>query len=113
MKEKNIVRDIGIQVEAPRKNCTDRHCPFHGAITVRGRIFTGKVIRDLLHSTTIIEFSRQYYLSKYERYEKRRTRIKVHIPACFEVKKGDTIRIMETRPISKTKNFVVVEVVKP
>ena len=110
MKEKSI--DIGIPVILPTKNCNDTHCPFHGFIKVRVRLFTGTVIRNVLHKTATIEFPRQYYLPKYERYEKRRTRLKAHIPPCLDIKKGDKIKIMETRPISKTKNFVAVEILK-
>jgi small subunit ribosomal protein S17 len=60
----------------------------------------------------MIEFPRKLYLSKYERFENRRTRIKAHVPPCLTIAKGDTIKIIESRPISKTKNFVAVEVVK-
>lgn len=81
-------------------------------LRTHGRIFTGRVISNVFHKTTTVEFPRQVYNSKYERFQKRRTRIKVHVPDDFEVKKGDLIKIIETRPISKTKNFVAVEVVE-
>jgi small subunit ribosomal protein S17 len=81
-------------------------------LRTHGRIFTGKVIKDVFHKTTTIEFPRQIYNEKYERFQKRRTKLKVHIPEGFNVVKGDTIKVIETRPISKTKNFLAVEVVK-
>lgn len=105
MKAKNI----GIKVKLPTKKCSDKHCPFHGKFGVRGRIFTGTVIKNLASKTAQIEFPRTYSLPKYERYEKRRTRIQVHISPCMKVKVGDKIKIMECRPISKTKNFVMIE----
>ena len=105
-------RDIGIDVAQPASACTDRHCPFHGELKVRGRIFSGPVIRDVVHKSTMIEFPRKLYIQKYERFEKRRTRIKAHVPLCITIKKGDIIKVMESRPISKTKNFVAVEVIK-
>jgi len=105
-------RNIGIQVTQPKEACNDVCCPFHGSIKLRGRTFVGKVIKEPFHKTATIEFARQFYLTKYERYEKRRTRLKVHIPPCLNVKKGHDIKIIETRPISKTKNFVVVEILK-
>ena len=49
-------------------------------------------------------------LDKYERFEKRSTRIAAHIPDCINGKTGDSVKIMECRPLSKTKKFVVVEV---
>ena len=110
MKEKKS--NIGIEVPLPSKKCNDKHCPFHNAMRIHGRRFTGKVIRNVFHNTTTIEFPRQYYIPKYERYEKKRTRIKLHVPGCMEIEKGDVIRVIETRPISKTKNFVAIEVIK-
>ena len=105
---KNLkAKNIEIVVPAPAKNCVDRHCPFHGFVKLHGRTFTGTVIRNLFHNTTTIEFPRQYYLPKYERYEKRRTRVKAHDE--MDTKIGDKVEIVETRPISKTKHFLVVK----
>ncbi len=108
--KKQQANNIGVEVPAPAKMCTDLHCPFHSALSVRGRIFTGKVVKEPFHRTTTVEFPRQFYIPKFERYEKRRSRIKAHVPDCLEVKKDSAVRIMETRKISKTKNFVVIEV---
>ena len=109
MKEK---KNIGIGVESPKEKCEDRHCPFHGEIKVRGRIFKGNVIRKSPHKTIVVEWPRSYYIQKYERYEKRRSRVKAHNPKCLDVEVGDKVVIAETRPISKTKNFVVVKIEK-
>ncbi len=94
------------------KDCKDKHCPQHGQISLRGRTFKGKIIKADAHKTVTVEWIRPYYISKYERYEKRRTRIKAHNPKCFDAKVGDMVEIKETRPISKTKNFVVVNIEK-
>ena len=56
-----------------------------------------------------MEFERRFYLSKFERYEKRRTKIKAHNPPCINAREGDIVRIHECRPLSKTKHFVIVE----
>ena len=37
--------------------------------------------------------------------------IKVHNPPCINASEGDLVKIYETRPLSKTVHFVVVEVV--
>ncbi len=105
-------RSIGIDVPFPEKTCTEEKCPFHGNLKVHGRVFVGTVTKSIFHKTATIEFPRQFYVQKYERYEKRRTRIKAHVPGCLNVVKGDTLKIAETRPLSKTKNFVAVEVIK-
>ena len=108
MKTKNI----GIEVPKPKATCKDKHCPFHGTLKVRGRIFTGKIVKASMHKTVIVEWPRLFYLPKYERFEKRKTRVKAHNTECINAKVGDEVRIMESKPISKTKNFVVIEVIK-
>ncbi|MBI2647678.1 30S ribosomal protein S17 [Candidatus Woesearchaeota archaeon] len=102
-------RNIGIAVETPKSICNDVKCPFHGKLSVRGRQFTGTVISTKMRKTAVIEFDRLKFLKKYERYEKRRTRLKSYNPECINAKEGEIVRIMECRPLSKTKNFVVIE----
>ena len=57
----------------------------------------------------MVEHSYLKYQKKYERYEKRTNRYSVHAPACFDLKAGDHVKIMECRPLSKTVSFVVIE----
>ncbi len=106
--EKNS-KSIGIKLKLPGKKCNDDRCPFHGRLKCRGKIFTGVVISTKMQKTVTVEFGRMNYLPKYERYEKRRTRIKAHNPDCINAKDGDIVRLSECRPLSKTKNFVVIE----
>ena len=89
--------------------CEDIHCPEHAGFSIRGRTFTGTVIEAKLQKTATVSWERKKYLPKYERYEKRRTKLKAHNPECIEVKKGDLVIIKECRPISKTKRFVVIK----
>lgn len=105
-------KNIGIQVDVPKKKCNDKHCPFHNGFGVHGRTFTGTVIRAGMQKTVTIEWPRLVYLPKYERYQKLRSTLKVHKPDCIEVEVGDEVDVMETRPVSKTKNFVIVSVNK-
>lgn len=102
-------RDIGLEVAKPQSACDDKHCPFHGDITIRGREFICVVTRTNAQKTAIVEWHRINYLPKYQRYEKRKSRLQVHSPLCVNAKAGDKVRIVECRPISKTKNFVIVE----
>ena len=102
-------KDIGIALEIPKQKCNDVKCPFHGNLSVRGRKFTGIVVSTKMRKTAVIEFNRLHFLKKYERYEKRRTKLKIHNPECINAKDGDIVRVMECRPLSKTKNFVVIE----
>ncbi len=91
------------------EKCNDAHCAVHKAITTRGREFVGTVINTRAQKTVTVEWGRRKYLPKYERYMKARTRMKAHSPECMKIEKGDIVRIAETRPISKTKKFVIVE----
>ena len=103
---------VGINVEIPKEKCNDRHCPFHSKLSTHGRIFVGEVIKRNVHKTSTVSWARQAYLPKYERYEKKRTKVKAHIPDCLSIEVGDKVKIMECAPISKTKNFVIVEKLK-
>ena len=76
---------------------------------LKQRVLKGVVVSDKMHRTAVVEWNRTHYLRKYERYEKRRTKLKVHNPQCISAKDGDIVRIIECRPLSKTKNFVIIE----
>ena len=102
-------RNIGLAIKGPETDCGDRHCAFHGTLTLRGREFTGTIKKAHAQKTAVIEWDRLHYLPKYQRYEKRRSRLQVHNPACINAKIGDKVKVIESRPISKTKSFVIVE----
>lgn len=91
------------------KNCGDENCPFHGTLSTRGRVFEGKIIAARMAKTATFELERRHYLPKYQRYEKRRTVLKVHNPPCIAAVADDTVKIKECRPLSKTKKFVIIE----
>ena len=107
--KKQKVRDIGYDVKPPEKECTDENCPFHGKLPVRGKILEGNVVSDKMSRTIIVESNYLHFIPKYERYERRRSRIAAHNPACINAKKGDKVKIAECRSLSKTKHFVVIE----
>ncbi|MDD1688659.1 MAG: 30S ribosomal protein S17, partial [Methanoregula sp.] len=33
--------NIGLDVQAPKQECQDVNCPFHGTLPVRGQVITG------------------------------------------------------------------------
>jgi small subunit ribosomal protein S17 len=87
----------------------DKKQPDFGSLSLRGRTFRGVVINDVMQKTVTVEWERRKQSQKYERYEKKRTRVKAHNPESIDAKKGDLVEIKECRPLSKTKNFVVVK----
>jgi small subunit ribosomal protein S17 len=101
--------DIGVAVKNPENECNDVHCAFHGGMKVHGREFTAVVIKANAQKTAVVGWERLFYLPKYQRYEKRRSKLQVHNPSCINAKAGDKVKVIESRPISKTKNFVIIE----
>lgn len=92
------------------KVCTDKNCPIHGTLSIRGSIKTGLVKSKKLASMAVVEISIISKVKKYERSAKRRSRIHAHVPICLVVKEGDDVEICECKKISKTKSFVVTKV---
>ncbi len=112
-KTKKEVKDINVAqtIAAPKANanCTDRKCVLHGGLPARGRVFEGVVLSDKMQKTVTVEWPRLFYIPKFERYEKRRSKVHAHNPACISAKTGERVRIVETRPLTKTVKFAVVE----
>lgn len=106
------MRSIGLPVQPPQGECADVDCPFHGTLSVRGRIFEGVVISDDMNEAVIIMRHYHHYVPKYLRYERRRSRIPAHNPPCIDAKIGDRVKIAECRPLSKSISFVVIEKVR-
>ena len=78
----------------------------------RGMTFVGTVVSAKASKTVSVQWERRRFVKKYERYERRTSKVAAHVPEDMEVKEGDLVRIKETRPISKTKHHVVVEVLE-
>ena len=80
--------------------------------SVRGASITGTVVSAKAPKTVTIERIITRYISKYERYKKSKSRVQAHNPEAINAKEGDLVTIGETRKLSKTKNFVVLEILK-
>jgi len=107
---------IGLDVPAPpQPDDPDTYdyetCPFYGELSVRGQLLEGEVVSTDMEKTVIVQREYDVPVPKYDRYMKRRSRIPAHVPGVLEpLSEGDTVRIAECRPLSKTKSHVVVEV---
>ena len=100
---------MSLNFKKPKKACEDTDCPFHGELPIRGRVFEGIVVTAKMEKTVVVERDYLSYISKFLRFERRRSRIPSHNPPCIDAREGDRVIIAETRPISKTVSFVVVE----
>jgi small subunit ribosomal protein S17 len=103
------MKEIGLEVKAPGKECDDNYCPFHGNLPVRKKTFEGKVVSSKMQKTVVVQMDYFKYEPKFLRSERRRSRILVHNPPCIGAKEGDRVKFAECRPISKTVSFVVIE----
>ncbi|MCU0859815.1 MAG: 30S ribosomal protein S17 [Thermoplasmata archaeon] len=107
--EKPGANDIGLDVQPPAGKCEDSNCPFHGTLPVRGGVLTGTVVATKMQGTVVVQREYMRYIPKYERYEKRTSKYLAHAPPCFQTKAGDTVTIMECRPLSKRVSYVMIE----
>ena len=108
-------RNIGVVypgLKPPERECSDRKCPWHSNISVRGSLLVGRVAKIRMHNTAVVEREYLVWVRKFKRYERRRSRIHVHNPPCVGAKEGDTVLIGETRPLSKSVSFVILGVLQ-
>ena len=75
------------------------------------RKMTGKVIKDKMHKTVVVECVDYSKDSLYGKYVKQRARFKAH-DETNQYKVGDEVEIQEHRPISREKRFIVVRLIK-
>ncbi len=75
------------------------------------RTMEGKVVSDKMDKTIVVEVVRQVQHKLYKKYMKLSKRFKAHDEenTC---KVGDVVRIGNSRPLSKTKSWVLVEIVE-
>jgi len=103
------VRNIGIPyILPPAAVCDDPLCPWHGHLKIRLKLLEVTVEKVRMHKAVVVTHEWVHYISKYNRYERRRRRIRVRVPEGIEVKPGDKVIIAETRPLSKTIAWVVI-----
>jgi small subunit ribosomal protein S17 len=71
----------------------------------------GLVVSDVMEKTVVVEVRNAAAHSTYGKIVRRNKRLKAH-DETNEAGVGDRVRIMETRPLSKTKRWRVVEILE-
>ncbi len=71
----------------------------------------GTVLSDKMDKTVVVEVERLVKHPMYKKYVRRRNRFKAH-DAGNQCRVGDRVLIEESRPLSKSKHWVVVDVVE-
>ena len=86
--------------------------PTTGAAPARGarKVRVGIVVSDKMQKTVVVRLDRRFAHPRYGKTVTRSLKVKAHDEAN-SAKTGDTVRIMETRPLSKDKRWRVVEIV--
>jgi small subunit ribosomal protein S17 len=81
--------------------------------TERGprKVRTGVVVSDKMDKTVLIRIDRQVRHRLYDKTVRRSSKLAAH-DEQNDAHVGDTVRVMETRPLSKSKRWRVVEIVE-
>lgn len=75
------------------------------------RTLTGKVVSDKMDKSIVVLIERQVQHPLYGKLIRRSTKLHAH-DESNTAKAGDVVTIKESRPISKTKSWTLVEVVE-
>ena len=94
------------------EECSDSKCYRHGNVRVRGERLSGRIVSTKGKNTAIIERDITKKIAKYQRWAKEKSRIAAHNPPCINAGVGDIVLIGETRKLSKTKAWTVMEIVQ-
>lgn len=77
----------------------------------RRKVRVGIVVSDARDKTVTVEVPMSFAHPRYDKVVRRSTKLHAHDDAN-DARVGDTVRIMETRPLSKQKRWRVVEVME-
>ena len=72
---------------------------------------TGLVISNKMDKSIVVQIERRYKHAVYGKYVKKTNKFVAH-DEKNDCNIGDTVKIMETRPLSKLKNWRLVEIIE-
>jgi len=75
------------------------------------RVITGTVVSSSMEKTAVVQSSRKFAHPVYKKYVSRRVKYMVH-DENNELAVGDTVQIVETRPLSRKKRWRLLSVVE-
>lgn len=73
--------------------------------------YVGQVVSDKMEKTVVVAIDRMVQDPRYKKFLKRTNKLKAH-DEKNEAHVGDRVKLIETRPISREKRWVVVEVLE-
>lgn len=74
------------------------------------KTLTGKVVSTKMTDTIVVSVERAYQHPVYHKTIRRHKKYKAHVQADIQVMDGDTVDIVECRPLSRDKRFIVSKV---
>ena len=72
------------------------------------KTFTGKIVSSKMKDTVVVQVERFTKHPKYGKFLKRQKKFKAH-DAGNKHKEGEVVEIVEVKPISKDKRFMILE----
>ena len=73
------------------------------------KTYTGKVVSNKMDKTVVVAITRQFQHPVYKKTVKKVAKFKAH-DENNECQVGDDVKIIETRPVSKDKRWLVLEI---
>ncbi|SPP99629.1 30S ribosomal subunit protein S17 [Candidatus Sulfobium mesophilum] len=73
------------------------------------KTYTGKVVSNKMDKTVVVAITRQFQHPVYKKTVKKVAKFKAH-DENNECRVGDAVKIIETRPVSKDKRWLVLEI---
>jgi small subunit ribosomal protein S17 len=79
------------------------------AISTVRKIIVGTVVSDRMEKTAVVQVQRRFAHPVYKKYVTKRVKYNIH-DEQNDLNVGDTVRIVETRPLSKSKRWRLLEI---
>jgi small subunit ribosomal protein S17 len=75
------------------------------------KVYSGKVVSDKMDKTVVVAVTRTFQHPLYKKTVKKITKFKAHDEEN-KCKMGDTVQIVESRPLSKDKRWAVIKIME-
>jgi len=75
------------------------------------KIISGTVVSNRMDKTAVVQVQRRFAHPVYKKYVSKRVKYKVH-DEKNDLNIGDTVRIVETRPLSKNKRWRLLDILE-
>ncbi len=75
------------------------------------KVYSGKVVSDKMEKTVVVAVTRTFQHPLYKKTVRKITKFKAHDEEN-KCKTGDTVQIVESRPLSKDKRWAVIKMME-